>query len=317
MRISHILGYRVWGMGYGKNPILLCYGENTELQRTYCLARGDESCGDNLYSNKEFSKRRTLWDSFSNSESGSIHSSEYSRRLWSQKQSRIHKLFIYCKRFFNRNRDSFVAIAKDRLLDKRANERTTKTIEYCRQATNRATQIHINKNNIVCLPQTLHPIPHTQACKFRFNRGFGLLEVMLAAVVLGFLLVGLNLMQKGNRDAVLRIRTRDAAQIIAQNFIDSLSRLGISSLEDDDTERTETVDYEWKGNDEKITDKRSYTIKYKIKAVDNLKSIESSDYARSLGNGDTLRVSAKRVELTVSWQFKNTTLNIKEERIIK
>jgi len=153
-------------------------------------------------------------------------------------------------------------------------------------------------------------IPHTQACKFRFNRGFGLLEVMISAVVLGFLLVGLNLMQKGNREAVLRIRTRDAAQIIAQNIMDSLSRLGIESIKTDNA----TVDKEWEGNGGKIVDKRTYTIKWD---VENINSIESSDYARSLGNGDTMRVSAKKVNLTVSWPFKTTNMEIKEERIIK
>jgi len=152
------------------------------------------------------------------------------------------------------------------------------------------------------------------------KKGFGLLEVMAAAVVLGFLLIGLNLLQKGNREAVIRIRTRDAAQIIAQNFIDSLSRLGISSVDttgNNDLEKT--VDYTWKGNNDKITDKKTYTIKCKIKAVKDLESVESSDYARARTdpNVDTVHVSAKRVNLTVSWFFKNTPLKITEERIIK
>jgi len=150
------------------------------------------------------------------------------------------------------------------------------------------------------------------------KKGFGLLEVMIASVVLGFLLIGLNLLQKGNREAVIRIRTRDAAQIIAQNFIDSLSRLGISSIDTTDNNGLKkTVSYEWKGNNEKITDKRNYDINYKIKPVKDLNSIESSDYARARGTGDTVSVSAKKVDLTVSWPFKNTTLKIKEERIIK
>jgi len=142
------------------------------------------------------------------------------------------------------------------------------------------------------------------------KKGFGLLEVMIAAVVLGFLLVGLNLLQKGNRDAVLRIRTRDAAQIIAQNFIDSLSRLGISSLEI--RTKKDTVYYEWKGNDEKITDKRPYIREYIISAVDKLKSDEISDYLE-----DNAHIPAKEVELKVSWKLKNNELSITEKRIIK
>jgi len=142
------------------------------------------------------------------------------------------------------------------------------------------------------------------------KKGFGLLEVMISAVVLGFLLVGLNLLQKGNREAVIRIRTRDAAQIIAQNFMDSLSRLGIESIK---TGGPATVDKEWEGNGGKIIDKRTYTITWD---VENINSIESSDYARYSGV-DTLNVSAKRVNLTVRWPFKNNNLEIKEERIIK
>jgi len=149
------------------------------------------------------------------------------------------------------------------------------------------------------------------------KKGFGLLEVMFAAVVLGFLLVGLNLLQKGNRDAVIRIRTRDAAQIIAQNFIDSLSRLGISSV-DTTSGKDTTVFYEWKGNNEKITEKRSYNINYKIEIVDDLKSVDSSDYVKyNPSDVNTVHISAKRVTLTVSWPFKNTPMSIKEERIIK
>jgi len=143
------------------------------------------------------------------------------------------------------------------------------------------------------------------------KKGFGLLEVMISAVVLGFLLVGLNLLQKGNREAVIRIRTRDAAQIIAQNFIDSLSRLGISSVKD--TTKKDTVYYEWIGSN----DKKLYTRDYTIGAVENLKSVESSDYARNIQNVDTVHISAKRINLTVSWLFKNTTMSISEERIIK
>jgi len=151
------------------------------------------------------------------------------------------------------------------------------------------------------------------------KKGFGLLEVMAAAVVLGFLLIGLNLLQKGNREAVIRIRTRDAAQIIAQNFIDSLSRLGISSIDTTDNNGKNTnVTKKWEGNNGKIIDERTYEINYKIKAVENLKSIDSSDYAKyNSSDVNTVRMSAKRVDLTVSWLFKNTTLKIKEERIIK
>lgn len=144
--------------------------------------------------------------------------------------------------------------------------------------------------------------------KFRFNRGFGLLEVLIAAVVLGFLIVGLNKLQMGNREMVLRVRARDAAQIVAQEFIDSLSSLGLAAIPDtiiDSTTRT------WQG---------SSIIKYKINAGvkdASFKSVESSYFTRSIGQDDTMHVTAKRIDLTVIWPFKNSTQSINISRIIK
>jgi len=149
------------------------------------------------------------------------------------------------------------------------------------------------------------------------KKGFGLLEVMAAAVVLGFLIVGLNLLQKGNREAVLRIRTRDAAQIIAQNFIDNLSQQGISSVGiTDDAGKDTTVLYKWEGNNSTIVDERTYTIKYKIKVVEDLNSTERSNYTKNAGT-DTTHSTAKKVELEVSWPFKNSTQHINVSRVIK
>ena len=42
--------------------------------------------------------------------------------------------------------------------------------------------------------------------KTRFKRGFGIVEVLIAAAVLGFLYTALLNLQSGNRDALLRIR---------------------------------------------------------------------------------------------------------------
>jgi len=143
-----------------------------------------------------------------------------------------------------------------------------------------------------------------------FRKGFGILEVLIAAVVLGFLLIGLNLLQKGNREAVLRIRARDAAQIMAQNFIDSLSALGISSVPMGDMETTK--DYIWKGKSGDITSTVPYTIRATISDEPDLQAEEKSSYA--VANTHT---PAKKVALTVSWQFKNATQSISEERILK
>jgi type II secretory pathway pseudopilin PulG len=56
------------------------------------------------------------------------------------------------------------------------------------------------------------------------------MEVLVATAVLGFLLAGLMILQRGNRDSLLRIRARDGANIVAQQAIDSLASLGIASV---------------------------------------------------------------------------------------
>ena len=62
--------------------------------------------------------------------------------------------------------------------------------------------------------------------------GFGIVEVLIAAAVLGFLYMALLNLQSGNREALLRIRGRDGATEVAQNLIDSLGSLGIARLSD-------------------------------------------------------------------------------------
>jgi len=137
--------------------------------------------------------------------------------------------------------------------------------------------------------------------------GFGLLEVLVAAVVLAFLLVGLNTMQKGNREAVLRIRSRDAAQVIAQDFLDSLSSLGISSIPTglikDPDQQPVTKDYEWNGA--KIT----YTIKGEITVAEESRDI--SNFANDV------HIASKNIALEVSWPFKSSTQSISVSRIVR
>jgi Tfp pilus assembly protein PilV len=148
------------------------------------------------------------------------------------------------------------------------------------------------------------------------KKGFGLMEVMAAAVVLGFLIVGLTRLQMGNREATLRIRTRDAAQIVAQQFIDSLSSVGINSIESSIIDPPIEVEYRWhsKKASDTITSKVIYTITGKISDMDS--SSEESKLSM-----DTKHVMAKEVNLTVSWQpFQDKsrgTQNITLSRIIK
>jgi prepilin-type N-terminal cleavage/methylation domain-containing protein len=133
------------------------------------------------------------------------------------------------------------------------------------------------------------------------KQGFGLIEVLIASVVLAFLLVGLNIIQKGNRDAVLRIRSRDAAQIIAQDFLDSLSRLGISSITQ--MEEPVEIDYEWKGA------KTTYTIDATIS--DSTVVTEPSEFE------PLEHTVSKNIDLSVKWIFKGSEQSISVSRIIK
>ena len=55
----------------------------------------------------------------------------------------------------------------------------------------------------------------------KLKRGFGIVEVLVAAAVLGFLYVAVLNLQSGNRESLLRIRGRDGATEVAQNIIDS------------------------------------------------------------------------------------------------
>jgi prepilin-type N-terminal cleavage/methylation domain-containing protein len=140
------------------------------------------------------------------------------------------------------------------------------------------------------------------------KKGFGLLEVMAAAVVLGFLIVGLTRLQSGHREAVMRIRARDAAQIVAQQFIDSLSSIGISSI----TTGSSKKDYEWQGNQKAasgITSKVTYTINADI--TEARTSVESSNLTTET------HTMAKKVNLNVSWKFKGSDQSISLSRIIK
>ncbi|MCL2102153.1 MAG: hypothetical protein FWH22_10635, partial [Fibromonadales bacterium] len=115
------------------------------------------------------------------------------------------------------------------------------------------------------------------------KKGFGIIEVVAAAVVLAFLLVGLNIMQKGNREAVLRIRARDAAQIVAQDFLDSLNRLGVSSVNTGGLP-IEKI-YEWEGRGE-IVSRITYTINATIDYETALNSTERSEFTK-ITNADT------------------------------
>jgi len=155
------------------------------------------------------------------------------------------------------------------------------------------------------------------------KKGFGLLEVLLAAVVLGFLIVGLNKLQSGNREAILRIRARDAANIIAQHVLDSLGTVGISdnissgSKIIDNNERE--IVFESKTGE--VPMKFTVLVEYLPTSSSSGNFIDIENDANAKSNLSSASVSgkkiAKNIQTTVSWKFKTSTQSIKMSKVVR
>jgi prepilin-type N-terminal cleavage/methylation domain-containing protein len=164
----------------------------------------------------------------------------------------------------------------------------------------------------------------SQACKFRFNQGFGLLEVLIAAVVLGFLLIGLNTLQKGNRESILRVRARDAASAIAQDVIDSISALGSASAKAragvcPAASNANTDDLcrwrEFKGDAGNV--EIAYVVNVNVKEpTPEQKAIAETEYSKATGMAVTHQF-AKQIDVTVGWKFKNAPQSISVSSVIR
>lgn len=172
------------------------------------------------------------------------------------------------------------------------------------------------------------------------KRGFGIMEVMVAALVLGLLYAAVCQLQKGNREALLRIRGRDGATEVAQNVIDSLSAFGAAYYTDDNmiscgdncltlatlNENGEPVKEEiqvtrtWKGQpgigsyDISIP----YTVEVKVSsdAEEMYRARESTKLTKNTAESIT-HVFAKRLDVTVSWPYKGSTQSITVSGVIR
>lgn len=147
------------------------------------------------------------------------------------------------------------------------------------------------------------------------KRGFGIMEVLVAMVVLGFLLTALIHLQNSNRNSLLRIRSRDGANMVAQSVIDSLSGVGAAMLPGDTTlnlskERT------WEGRPGLLsaTGHKS-TVRYDVVvgiSNDSLyRSTEKSSY------DSYTHIYAKRLNVKVSWAFKSSTQTIEVSGVVR
>jgi len=149
---------------------------------------------------------------------------------------------------------------------------------------------------------------------FCSKKGFGIMEILVATAVLGFLLVALNILQGNNRDSLLRIRARDGASVVAQELIDSLATLGMASVPaTEGTPITLQKVRTWKGTPGLISHTMTvhYDVTIDVSDDSTYRSSERSVY-------DTLQhVYAKRLEVKVSWPFKSSTQSISMSGVIR
>ena len=176
------------------------------------------------------------------------------------------------------------------------------------------------------------------------------MEVMVAALVLGILYAAISNLQKGNRDALFRIRGRDGATEVAQSVIDELSAKGLASFTDDklipctdaggatisdcftlakpNEEGTgmvkdlKTVTRTWKGQPGIVPNTMtvSYTVEVNFSKDDDYKATADSKLLATTGGSSSSGVNhvfAKRVDVVVSWPFNGSTQSIKVSGVIR
>jgi prepilin-type N-terminal cleavage/methylation domain-containing protein len=144
-------------------------------------------------------------------------------------------------------------------------------------------------------------------------RGFGIIEILISIVVLGFLMTALLNLQLGNRDALLRIRARDGAVDVAQDAIDSLSILGVSALSktalpSQKISFSKTRSWQRTGG---FPIKVNYNVEINVSDDATYASEEKSYY------GSMDHTYAKRLDVKVSWPFKGTTHSINYSGVIR
>jgi len=144
--------------------------------------------------------------------------------------------------------------------------------------------------------------------------GFGIMEVMVAAAVLGFMYMAVLELQKGNHDAFLRIRGRDGAVEVAQQVLDSLKRVGIAAIPSSATEVTTVnladVSRSWD---------RGLGGTAVVKYTPTLTVMPTADYTAQSGSAfeSVEHIYAKQVNVKVEWQYKGSTQSIDVSRVVK
>jgi type II secretory pathway pseudopilin PulG len=146
------------------------------------------------------------------------------------------------------------------------------------------------------------------------KKGFGIVEILVAAAVLGFMYMAVLNLQGGNHDALLRIRGRDGAVEVAQQVLDSLKSVGIASIpskaDEETTFNVPSIDRRWaRGLGDSVT--VTYSPQVTVAATSNYTSQNASQF-------ETLQhVYAKEVRVKVSWNFKGSTQSIEVSSVIR
>lgn len=149
---------------------------------------------------------------------------------------------------------------------------------------------------------------------FKHKKGFGITEVLVAAAALGFMYVGVLKMQETNHLSLLRIRGRDGAVEVAQQVLDSMKTVGISSIQSKANAIDEydgpTITKSWArslGSDATV----EYNTRIKVYPENDYLAEGTSQYE------NVHHVYAKKVEVTVNWTFQNTPLHISVTDVIR
>lgn len=145
------------------------------------------------------------------------------------------------------------------------------------------------------------------------KKGFGIMEILVSIVVLGFLMMALLNLQLGNREVFLRIRARDGAVNVAQNAIDSLSLMGAAALSKHAID-SQVIEFE---------KSRSWprTVGFPMEVVYSVR-IEVSDDSTYLATETSAYQSlnhtyAKRLDVTVSWPYKTSVQSINYSGVVR
>jgi prepilin-type N-terminal cleavage/methylation domain-containing protein len=155
--------------------------------------------------------------------------------------------------------------------------------------------------------------------KLFFKKGFGLIEVMIAAVVLGFLIVGLTRLQMGNRETILRVRDRDAANFIAQHVLDSISALGKNAFIKNECKGTDEIivheadDYEYKfeGKDIGESNKGYKVVVSCVIGAENNEADYTTDFK------SRTEIISHSLKARVSWKHRDSEQAITIVRVVK